>query len=304
MDNTLNNKKNQKITTFTEQEKDANRAFSVNSEEIVSFIVEKLISFTITEAQRHETNDQIPKKCFGYFIDVIHYYLKLEFLPYDKDDYFPVESSQASKNVSNNNIINNNAFSQARDRLESNVNINNIGSRNSKYNNNNYNKKDNNNSNNIKNANYLYNSSSNSNTNINAGNGSGSVNNNFYNNIKFNNQKNLNNPSSESNKLFFGKSKNSQSQDADLDSSEDSLIEKDDSKQNKSMSSIDMQKLDQSFNKLNVNSNDNINAFNFQRNIFFDNHLFGVNDWTIMNEPVNQIYYNRLVRKSIEMHLR
>jgi len=70
----------------TEIEKVENRGCSMNSEQISLFIIDKLISLTLTEVSRRETNKIIPKKCFSYITNMIQNFLKLEFLPHDRDD--------------------------------------------------------------------------------------------------------------------------------------------------------------------------------------------------------------------------
>lgn len=211
-----NKAKNQK-QTFTEQEKETNREFSVNSEEIASFVIEKLISLVITEEQRRRTNDEIPNKCFSYLTDMVKNYLRLEFLPYDRDDYF---NEKTAESLYSNDI-------QQQGKTRSNwMPISNLKTKANGYNNKNQNK------------------------------------------LKEQNQ-NIN-----------------EEEDDDLSNdSSHSTIKRENSKQFQSMPSIDSVKLDNSFNKQIENQNDN-HVNNQQRNIFFDNFIFGVNDWTINDEPV------------------
>lgn len=63
-----------------------NREFNINSETIASFVIEKLISLAITDAKRNEIEAEIPKKCFSYVTNIINNFIKLEYLPYDRDD--------------------------------------------------------------------------------------------------------------------------------------------------------------------------------------------------------------------------
>jgi hypothetical protein len=70
-------------------------------------------------------------------------------------------------------------------------------------------------------------------------------------------------------------------------SASDSTIKRENSKHFDTMPSIDsVNKLENSFNKHMRNNNEIFN-FDNQNNIFFDNYIFGVNDWTINEEPVN-----------------
>lgn len=65
-----------------------NREFTVNSETIVSFVIEKLISLAITDAKRNEIEAEIPLKCFSYVTNIINNFIKSEYLPYDRDDRY------------------------------------------------------------------------------------------------------------------------------------------------------------------------------------------------------------------------
>lgn len=203
-----------KITkfTFTEQEKDLNREFSVNSEEMASFIIEKLISLAITEEQRRRTNEIIPNKCFSYLTNMIKNYLKLEFLPYDKDDYILEKSAESlySHEINQQNQTKNNWMPIS----------------------------------------YLKNKNSTENL------------------SRIKDQYNYKNDN-EGN---------------DSDSSH-STIKKENSKNFQSMPSIDSVKLGHSFHKQLENQNENLLNEN-PKNFFFDNYIFGVNDWTINEEPV------------------
>lgn len=213
----MENKAKTQKNIFTEQEKESNRDFSVNSEQIASFIIEKLISLAITEEQRRKTNDQIPNKCFSYLTNMVKNYLKLEFLPYDRDDYFKENTSDS---LYSHDI-------QQQEKTRSNW-------------------------------------------------------------MPISNLKNK--PIGDNNKI---KNKlNEQNQNIneveDDDSSQDSshsTIKKENSKQFQSMPSIDSVKLDHSFHNQIENQKDNY-YIQKQRNIFFDNYVYGVNDWSINEEPV------------------
>ena len=80
----------QSLTLYspTDLEKSENQGFSISSEQIASAIFDKLISLTLTEVSRREINRNIPKKCFFYMRNMIKNFLKLEFLPHDRDDLY------------------------------------------------------------------------------------------------------------------------------------------------------------------------------------------------------------------------
>jgi len=204
----------QKKFTITEQDIEENQNFSVNSEQIASFIIEKIISLAITEEQRKKTNNQIPNKCFSYLTEMIKSYLKLEFIAFDVDDYL-IEKGESV--FTNENIPN--AYNTKSNWLP----VSNIKNNNKNYNNNKINKR-----------------------------------------------------SSQ------GRIKN---EDINESSDSHSTICKDNSKQFQSIPSIDSVKLENSFNKHIENDNEIIN-FDKPRNVFFDNYIFGMNDWTINQEPV------------------
>ena len=74
-------------TNFSENKNKLDTLFTITSEAISSSILEKIINYTITEVQRRKTFNDIPKKCFKFMTNIIENTLKLEFLPYDTDDY-------------------------------------------------------------------------------------------------------------------------------------------------------------------------------------------------------------------------
>ncbi len=214
MDNKTKNQKH----TFTEQEKESNRQFSVNSEEVASFIIEKLISLAITEEQRRKTNDKIPNKCFSYLTNMIKNYLKLEFLPYDRDDYLNEKAAESlySHEIQQQNKTSNNWMPISN--LKNKANTNKIN-------------------------------------------------------------KNINEKEKDKN---IHEEDDNFSNENDSNSSH-SIIKKENSKQFQSINSLDSVNLDNSFHK----QQNNLNLFlGNNKNIFFDNYLFGINDWTINEEPV------------------
>ena len=215
MDNKTNNHKH----TFTMQEKESNRNFSVNSEEMASFVIEKIISLAITEEQRRRTDDQIPNKCFSYLTNMIKNYLKLEFLTYERDDYIKEKTAESSYSHD---------IQQQNNKTNNWMPISNLKNK-------------------AKGDNIIYNKKA-----------------------------------KEKNKNIIEEG----AYDSDNSDSSHSTIKRENSKQFQSMPSIDSVKLENSFhNKQIENQNHNLFGENY-RNIFFDNYFFGVNDWTINEEPV------------------
>jgi len=208
----MENKAKNSKSIFTDQEKESNREFSVNSEEIASFILEKLISLAITEEQRRRTHDQILNKCFSYLTNMFKNYLKLEFLPHDIDDYLTEKNSESlySNEIQQHNKLKNNWMPKS----------------------------------------------------------------------------NLNNKANGHNLNRINEQNKDEDELNDSDSSQ-STIKKQNSKQFQSVPSIDSVKLENSFNTQIENNNENLLLLSENpRNIFFDNYIFGVNDWTITEEPV------------------
>jgi hypothetical protein len=62
------------------------RDFSTNSEAIVKDIIEKILSYTITEAFQYEIERKIPGKCWNYMHKLLDDFIHLEFIPHDRDD--------------------------------------------------------------------------------------------------------------------------------------------------------------------------------------------------------------------------
>ena len=83
-----------------------NNYFSISSESIVSFIIEKLISYTITESQKRQIYNNIPQKCFSYLTDIFKNYLKLEFLTHEFDDYSNENNIEMNRKKSLMNTFN------------------------------------------------------------------------------------------------------------------------------------------------------------------------------------------------------
>jgi hypothetical protein len=204
--------------TFTEQEKESNQEFSVNSEEIASFMIEKLISLAITEEQRRKTSDQIPNKCFSYLSEMIKNYLQLEFLPHDIDDYINEKAAES-------------LYSHEMEKHPNKITSSWMPISNLKY------------KANVENLN------------------------------KVNNNKNKNE------KKAKEQAENISEKDDDFSNENDSshsTIKRENSKQ-----SIDSHSLHKQIS----DPNENI-FFENAKTIFYDNCIFGVNDWTINEEPV------------------
>lgn len=78
------------------------REFSINSETIASYMIDKLISLSITGAVKNEIENRIPEKCIDYISNIINNFIKVEFLPYDRDDKFlQFQSKKPSNNIQN-----------------------------------------------------------------------------------------------------------------------------------------------------------------------------------------------------------
>jgi hypothetical protein len=83
----------------TEEEKLENMGFFPISEYISLYIIDKLISLSLTEVLRKETNRNIPKKCFTFITNFIKNFLKIEYLPHDRDDlYIKIQEDLLMKN--------------------------------------------------------------------------------------------------------------------------------------------------------------------------------------------------------------
>ena len=88
-----------------------NKEFSIFSESIVSCIIDRLISLTISENLKNNIEKNIPSKCFNFMTDIINNYLKIEFLSYDRDDLFlTLEEKQQKESIKNIHNINSNYF--------------------------------------------------------------------------------------------------------------------------------------------------------------------------------------------------
>ena len=60
--------------------------FTNQSEVIAKYIIEKLISYTITSHDRNEIDKKIPNHCFEFFHRIFNDALQAEYIAYDRDD--------------------------------------------------------------------------------------------------------------------------------------------------------------------------------------------------------------------------
>ncbi len=69
-------------------------SFTTNSEQIVNFLIEKLISYTVTKSEKNKVEAQLPEVCFNFITDTIDTFIEQQFIAVDKID-----------NIDGNNII-------------------------------------------------------------------------------------------------------------------------------------------------------------------------------------------------------
>ncbi len=60
--------------------------FTNHSEIIAKYIIEKLISYTITNYDRNVIDQKIPNHCFEFFHRIFNDALQAEYIAYDRDD--------------------------------------------------------------------------------------------------------------------------------------------------------------------------------------------------------------------------
>ena len=84
--------------------------FLVESEIISKYIIEKIISLSMTESLKNKVNKLIPNYCYDQLYETLGIITQLDFISYDKDD-FPLKRKKQIKkmksfiNLKNNNII-------------------------------------------------------------------------------------------------------------------------------------------------------------------------------------------------------
>lgn len=57
----------------------------IDSEFVVKYIIEKLISYTVTEIERTKHYKQVPSYCYDYVKNLLTESLYLEYITYDQD---------------------------------------------------------------------------------------------------------------------------------------------------------------------------------------------------------------------------
>ena len=83
-----------------------NSNFSTESETISRYIIEKLISFSITESLRNKVNKLLPHFCFKRIYETLDIINHIDFISYDKDDFIfkskkHLKKMKTSKNLNN-----------------------------------------------------------------------------------------------------------------------------------------------------------------------------------------------------------
>ena len=61
--------------------------FSIESEIIVNYIIEKIISFTISESLKNKVDKTMPGYCYDQIYQTLNIITQLDFISYEKDDY-------------------------------------------------------------------------------------------------------------------------------------------------------------------------------------------------------------------------
>ena len=79
--------------------------FSTESETISRFIIEKLISFSITEYLKNKVNKILPEYCFNQIFQSLDIVTHLDFISYDKDD-FPFKPKNFLKKMKSSKNLN------------------------------------------------------------------------------------------------------------------------------------------------------------------------------------------------------
>ena len=81
--------------------------FSVESEIISKYIIEKIISLSITESLKNKVNKLIPNYCYDQLYETLAIITQLDFISYDKDDFPLKRKNQIKKMKSFINLKNN-----------------------------------------------------------------------------------------------------------------------------------------------------------------------------------------------------
>ena len=95
--------------------------FSSNSEQIVNFIIEKLISYTVTKSEKNKVESQLPEVCFNFITDTIDTYIEQQFIAVDKiDNIGSINLKEPDNNdIEDNQNNNNNSLPENIDNLSS-----------------------------------------------------------------------------------------------------------------------------------------------------------------------------------------
>ena len=80
--------------------------FLTESEIIINYIIEKLISLSITESIKNKIDKFLPNFCYNQIYDSLILLNQLEFITYDKDDFYPINKKNLQKIKSSNNLNN------------------------------------------------------------------------------------------------------------------------------------------------------------------------------------------------------
>ena len=79
--------------------------FSTESEIIIRFIIEKIISLSITESLKNKIDKIIPEYCFKQIFQALDIIMHLDFISYDKDD-FPIKPKYFLKKINSSINLN------------------------------------------------------------------------------------------------------------------------------------------------------------------------------------------------------
>lgn len=77
------------LTNHTNEDiDDNNRKFSLNFAEIIGkYIVDKLISFAITESNSRELDKQLGNHCFLFLKNFLNKMISMNYISYEREDY-------------------------------------------------------------------------------------------------------------------------------------------------------------------------------------------------------------------------
>ena len=80
------------------------KKFSIESEIIVKYIIDKIISLTITESLKNDVNKLLPEYCYNQLYETLNIIAQLDFITYEKDDYpfqrkNPLKKMKSIKNI-------------------------------------------------------------------------------------------------------------------------------------------------------------------------------------------------------------